>query len=306
MSGTNTKNGKSKLNSALDLYDSTNKQINDSVVRQQQTSDANYQRLMKYLPTMNKVNGVTGGLSESSMLEATVAHQNKLADIAAEGEAQKLTAKKEYDQSVLNAYAENYAMESDTIKNWTGSASELDEYIKGLEGTMSDVQYANLKNYAKDVKATIEEQEAEETEITNNLILGDKKQEWIDDRGKNKLNYGADFHMKYDGEDYKLEMGNEVTNENAAPLKAVKQGKITGNDKVFVYGDKLYYTYDGRVFEVYNDNSWGLHDNEYYERLLAAMKGVPVEKTNSVGNADGQTKVNKNGEYVGSYSFSSK
>ena len=306
MSGTNTKNGKSKLNSALDLYDSTNKQINDSVVRQQQTSDANYQRLMKYLPTMNKVNGVTGGLSESSMLEATVAHQNKLADIAAEGEAQKLTAKKEYDQSVLNAYAENYAMESDTIKNWTGSSSELDEYIKGLEGTMSDVQYANLKNYAKDVKATIEEQEAEETEITNNLILGDKKQEWIDDRGKNKLNYGADFHMKYDGEDYKLEMGNEVTNENAAPLKAVKQGKITGNDKVFVYGDKLYYTYDGRVFEVYNDNSWGLHDNEYYERLLAAMKGVPVEKTNSVGNADGQTKVNKNGEYVGSYSFSSK
>ncbi len=329
MSGTNTSNGKSRLTSALDLYDNTNsrikdqydstkKQINDSVIRQQQTSDANYQRLMKYLPTMNKVNGVTGGLSESSMLEATVAHQNKMADIAAEGEAQKLTAKKEYDQaalaaqkeydqSVLNAYAENYAMESDTIKNWTGSSSELDAYIAGLEGSMSDVQYANLKNYANDVKATITEQEAEETEIASNLILGDEtKQKWIDDRGENKFNYGANFHMKYDNEDYYLEMGKEVTDENSGPLKAVKQGKVKGDDKIFVYGDKLYYTHSGKVYEVFNNNDFSFRGKDQYENLLAAMKGKPVEKTNSVGDADGKTAVNKYGEYVGSYSFSSK
>jgi hypothetical protein len=305
MSGTTTKNGKGRLTSALDLYDNTNtrlkeqydgtnKQINDSVIRQQQASDANYQRLMKYLPTMNKVNGVTGGLSESSMLEATVAHQNKMADIAAEGEAQKLTAKKEYDQaalaaqkeydqSVLNAYAENYALASDTIKNWTGSKSDLEAYINGLKESMSDVQYANLQNYAKDVSATIEEQEEEEKELTDNLILGEETQEWIKDGGDKKYDYGSNFYIKYDGQKYGLEVGNEVKDTNAGAFKAVAQGKVTGNNQVFVYGDKLYYTNDGRVFEVY---AGGKH----YDDVLNAMKG---HQTEGVGNSN-EKKLIKN------------
>ena len=163
----------------LDQYKTdAQKQIEEKRRNSQQAADINYQKLQKYLPQQTK--GYSIGMTETAKIAANNAYQRQLAQAESDynadmtelnnyvrTEQERLDDKEKAEQERLEDKAK---AEQDKLFNeakgiieggaWN-TGSELQNYISGLEGKLSDNQYGVLKQYAGSIANNREQKAAE-------------------------------------------------------------------------------------------------------------------------------------------------
>lgn len=254
----------------LDSYNNNLEEINKNAQLQRNASAVSYQKLLKYLPEYNSAMGITGGASESALLQANSDHSARLATIESNTASQKNAAKSQYNQDLLDLYdqeqaeikteqTENYNLALDTINNWNGSSADLDAYINGLKGKVSDEQYNSLRNaYINANEVVVEDEKAEATYVGESRAVSGLK----DDHEE-----GENFDVYLDGKIYKVESGGEYKGSDSATILRAAVDAGVGDKEVFYYGGKVYlkvgdslYNVRDRIFKGSENGLVGLTD----------------------------------------------
>lgn len=117
----------------------------------EQAAWVSYQKLLKYMPTQNKANGLYGqGLSESGALQAQAAYASRQGDIDMQYQGSMSDLERYYSSKKENYLANLYEQAKADIGNRPyATAKELQEYVKQHYGHLRDDQVASLMSLAE-------------------------------------------------------------------------------------------------------------------------------------------------------------
>lgn len=218
---------------------------------EQQQAWVSYQRMMKYLPQINKQLGMNGlGVSESGQIEAANNLSNQLANA-------------DYNYaSRMNQY--RYADEQQKKSEAAAKSSALMEQALGLIGSTTSQEDVNRIMNAYRGLLTDSDRDVLETYVNQAVTNNPQAQSLFEQyalAAKGYNNAGARFLSNKDnkgltagdnfrltdasGNTYKIESGGEVDDEEIIKVA----GKHNDGD-VFGYGGKLYLVKDGKVYLV--------------------------------------------------------
>lgn len=220
-------------------------------------ANASYQRMLKYLPQLQKENGYAGlGISEAGKAEAWNDLQTRLAQIAMNYGAMEDQKADATSQAAMNA-AYSELQEATTADE----ASEiLNRYRKFL--SPSDAELLSAMSESNSQKA-IYQQYADQAAGYNGSVGAT-----FDSNGQNKgLSAGDNFRIKGpDGTIYYIESGGKV---NDADI--VNTAKRHNDGDVFKYGNNLYMVKDGGVYLVQRRKN---SEAKSYQALLSLYSGM--------------------------------
>lgn len=261
-----------KSNMLLSSYKKNVDEIDKNAQTQKNEASASYQRLLKYLPEYNASMGITGGVAESAMLRAGSDHASRVAQIESDAATQKNAARRDYEQNVLNSYSENYALASDMINNWNGSSVELDDYVKGLQGNVSDEQYNSLLNMYKNSRETVV---TDETETAKKDTLKNISADYgVVIKGLTVLNDGNNFKMKLGDDTYKVQLGALQPSDSKSELYDMSAKYEDGT--AFVYDGQVYFKGEEGIYKVEKRTGKQTGNNDY-TRLLDKLAELDAE-----------------------------
>ncbi len=256
---------KKDLDAYQEGYESDVKKLNENRSLARQEASINNELLMKYLPELNRQNGLYGlGVSQSANAEALSNYQNSLTNIDRtynesmdqlnRGKTQyEADLKRGLDSDLLSLYAEQerenredalsaYADAQDMITAGVGTMtrSDVDQYIKGLsldEATREKLGALVNYLYGED---TVESKEppftvSAEAEVSDGTVT---------------VNVG--------GVNYKLTLGEEPVSISS---KVSKVSKDYENGKAFVYDNGIYVKKNDQVYQVFDENGRMLGDD---------------------------------------------
>ncbi|MBO7341400.1 MAG: hypothetical protein J6U87_01835, partial [Clostridia bacterium] len=219
--------------------------------RQQERAEINYQKLMKYLP--NQMDGASDGVLASAKISASNALANNLA--AAETEYTsgmnevlnnyRIEKQAEADKQYERERAEqdsvfNNAMTTIDSQTWN-TTDDLEKYVTGLKGKVSDAQYGELTNRLNFYRNNPEQQAADEEYYkTHNEDGARKALAKVNTRddieiGGVLMDMQPGNNFKING--YKVELGDRVATSDL-PSDVVENTK---DGQLFEYNGQLYY-----------------------------------------------------------------
>ena len=263
-------------NVMLDAYKSNVSEIDKNAETQKRSANVELQKLLKYLPEYNAARGITGGLAESTVMEAYSKHANRVAGIEADASAQRNTALQNYNKDLQaykkeqkNEQLENYSLAANTISNWNGSSVGFDDYVKGLEGKVSDEQYNSLLNAYKDRAEVVAEDERNkevQKKMEKTLYIGESRK--VDKLSNVYENQNIKVNLN--GDAYNVSVGAEYEGADAGTILQNANAADIGNGEVFYWGGKVYLKYNDKLYTVKDrasDQDFGYQELVDYLRI---------------------------------------
>ena len=271
-------------------------ELEEKKKRKQERAQINHELLMKYLP--KQLDGASDGVLASAKISASNALANNLA--AAETEYTsgmnevlnnyRIEKQAEADKQYERERAEqdsifNNAMTTIDSQTWNTTA-DLEKYVTGLQGKVSDSQYYELENRLKKYQGDPEQQAADEEYYKTHNEDGTKKGPQVNIKSVNiggvlqNLSEGTNF--KING--HKVELGELVTmtglgDDKISDILPKDILTKTSDGQVFEYDGKLYYrssfvNVDGKVIDrVFEVRGRSGKDTEDYNNALALFTG---------------------------------
>lgn len=246
----------------LDRYYRTQQQLLDQGKEMSlQNADIAYQTAKKYLPIQNKQNGMNGlGVSESALIDVynknaqakgaiAQRHSADTADLLANYHADRKT---EQDQ----IYQEAMTMLQSGAYN---SSDDIDRYLEGVRGRVSDTQMGQLDYMANYIKNNPDQQEVWKTaaEQEKGAIVSSMG---VKNRGKKSMENGDNFVIQTGNGELGLESRGEVTD---SAIVTVAAG--IPDQRVFGFNNQLYVKMGGKIYAVGARNGKATSDD--YETL---------------------------------------
>ncbi len=157
-----------RMNSINSNYASDVKKLDADRQRTRTSAHTAHERLLKYIPEILASRGLAGNvaISESSLIDANNKYNNALNNSDLIYNEGKETADKNRDANLATLYSDadtkrttdrntRYTTAENTIKNWSGTQEELDEFILGLsDDDWGEGMYDSLINLGKTWKDT--------------------------------------------------------------------------------------------------------------------------------------------------------
>ena len=295
---------KKALDSKLKYYETEQNALDQSQKSQQQMASITLDKLQKYLPYQLKAQGLSNsGASESAMLQAHTNYMNTMSDIAANTNAEK-TALERYKQQDIDAinekydakeeaeYAanyeiaannvmtklENYVQSSEDKKISQAQADEITEYINGLTN-VSDSDRARLMmllDNGFEVRSV-----DEQNKINTAKTKLDNSADIVKLKGNvNTANEyeGDNFKVIVGDEEYKVEKGLLITDEETVNNLNNAYGGTPGTGSSVVYDGKLFMFLENSGRE----DSWcivqGRSNDTSFRALCTALGITPYQR----------------------------
>lgn len=212
---------------------------------------------------------------ENSRLRAYAQAENDYADAHAELLNNYRLEKKAEQDSIYND-----AMTTIDSQTWNTTA-DLENYVKGFEGKVSDAQWSELQNRLNFYKNDTDQQAAdvayEKEQVKQSLAKsGVTKVEGVrfnanpvynkdkDEDGEGDHYKKGDNFTVTDGTDeYKVQFGTYLSGDELKSIEAAV-GEHVADNEVFKYGNKLYMRRNGKYYEI----TGRALDKEGYNALL--------------------------------------
>lgn len=272
------------------------KELTEKKNRQQQQEQVNYRKLLKYLP--NQLDGASDGVMASAKIAASNTLAKNLAAIETEytsGMNEVLNNYRIEKQAEEEREQERIRQEQDSVFNnamttidsqtWN-TTNDLEKYVTGFKGKVSDSQYGELENRLNYYKGSTEQQAADEEYYRTHNEDGTKKGPQVNVKA---VSIGGVLNNMSEGNNFKINgnkvelgelvimtgWGDEITS-SVLPSNILEQ---TVDGQVFEHDGKLYYrsSYtnpDGKVIDrVFEVRGRGGKDTDDYNNALALFTG---------------------------------
>ena len=208
----------------------------------QQEARINHELLMKYLPTLNKQNGLYGlGVAQSANVEALANYQNNLNAI----DRNYRTSKSELDRSWNNSQLSLYDQQAteDREDSLAAYNEAYDLIVAGAETKTKDEIY----NYINSLG--VDEATKERLGSLANYLYGDAAEEQKGERYTAKGAFGTDgvVNVNLNGANVSLMQGEPVS----LPAKATNG---INEGEVFTYNNGIYIKKNGVVTQLLDEN----------------------------------------------------
>lgn len=219
----------------------------------QQNADVSYQMLQKYLPIQNRAAGMHGlGVSEGAMIDANNRYVSRMGDIENSHAAGSAALLSNYQAEKAAAQDKKYTEAVATLGSGAYRSNEdIDRYLDGVVGKMSEQQADNLRKTADALRPELAQ--------TNHV-------EFKGFDGKSNLDAGQKFYLQDNYLDvYVVESGGEVSDAGV-----LESAKSVGDGEAFLLGDKIYLKRAGKVYLV---NERKDETPDYYGVLYRQLSG---------------------------------
>lgn len=274
--GTLSANRQQRYDSLYENYVADTKALEEERSLARQEANINHELLMKYLPTLNKMNGLHGlGVAQSANIEALANYQNNLNTIDRNYNASKSALDKDWRDRRAGLYDEQYAEDQEDLLALyneaydlivagadTKTKDEIDNYITALGlDEESKARLGNLANYLYG-----DGDESDAPKYTANTAVGED--------GSVKINVGS--------VDRTLSLGELVS----IPAKDASK---YGEGEVFLYNNGICVKKNGNIYQVLDENE-GMTSSDYSDVYNYLSSGkAPL---------DGNAKQLTNGEDI--------
>ena len=296
----------------------TDKAIREENSAYRKALATNENEIMTYKEGM--FNNVLKGIQDGTYSKEQIEKLAGLYEFTPEQQAMLDSAADEYAN--LKKEEEEEAVANDIIKDiYTDPYGINTGYVDALynngKGVLSNTKYAEIKDlwlkeldtsestFAGMTKADAEkmlnnpwlegtEQKKKLQEVFDKLYTAktyDKGIAYSDDEDIDELaNEGNEFDVVYDGKEYDVESGGEITDSNILEL-----GKNVADSQLFGSGDRIFVKKDGRVFEIRGrgnttTNDWADLTDLFFEKTPPEQKEKQLqqdyEKMIDVFNSD--------------------
>lgn len=212
----------------------------------EQAAWVSYQKLLKYMPTQNKANGLYGqGISESGALQAQSAYATRQGEIDTQYQDSMSDLEKYYTTKTETYLNQLYEQAKADIGNRPyATTEELQDFVRRNYGNLRDDQIASLMNLAKanDENVSGMRDETARNNIADSYV--ERIKQYIDDGDYE--NAAKTLAKAKDGgyvTAREFDYYNEMIPENAT---ASDMDAVVSGEKELYYDGKSYrYVYDG-------------------------------------------------------------
>ena len=265
-------NRQQRYDSLYENYLSDTKALDEQKSLAEQEARINHELLMKYLPTLNKQNGLYGlGVAQSANVEALANYQNNLNAIDRNYRASKSELDRSWNNSQLSLYdqqatedredslaAYNEAYDLIVAGAETKTKDEIDNYIAALD--VDEATKERLGSLANYLYGDVEE-------TAKNTFTTDAK---VDNEGVVTVGVGSRSIPLYLGG-----MVSIPTNE----------ANKYGEGEVFLYDNAIFVKKNGNVYQVVDENREAT--SQKYSKVYDYLKnGVIPEGYGTVQSPD--------------------
>ena len=283
---------KNKL-SSLDSYKSeAEAQLAQQQAASRQAAQLSYQKLLKYLPQQTA--GYSVGMTETAKIAANNSLQRQLADADAQHQS-SLAELNRYVAEQENAAFDQYYQRGQEEKQWdfqqeqwqyqkdqdaaakTAAEQEfafnaavsaiegqefdtvagLENYVRGLQGEVSDEQFKILQNKMEYYKEGVAEVEADakQAEADKDLLFVSTKKVYLDDAdGIGEIDDGIAIKTEKSDIDVKTD-GKADDKMKTRLLNAAKaQGRTIENREVLAFDKKFYVYVNGEFYKITDED----------------------------------------------------
>lgn len=233
-------NRQQRYDSLYENYLSDTKALDEQKSLAEQEARINHELLMKYLPTLNKQNGLYGlGVAQSANVEALANYQNNLNAIDRNYRASKSELDRSWNNSQLSLYDQQATEDREDSLAAYNEAYDL--IVAGAETKTKD----EIDNYINSLD--VDEATKERLGSLANYLYGDETEEQA--RYTAKGTFGSDgvVNVNINGVSVSLMKGEPVS----LPSKATSG---INDGEVFTYDKGIYIKQSGVVTQLFDEN----------------------------------------------------